>query len=197
MPRTEEQNAALREKKKSKILEKCLRLFAVKGYEAVSVDDITAATNCSHGLFYHYFTGKQDIFNALMKLKEERYKDDLFPQQKALDAGGLAGLKIICDYIEMMTEKDDDFLYFAILSSTRHYFIKDYQKVLLGNDPFPTLVKLIKQGQEKGEIPAGEPCQYANAFSDLCVGAIQRRLFQGQENFELVHSETMMRIFQK
>jgi AcrR family transcriptional regulator len=45
--------------------------------------------NCSHGLFYHYFTGKEDIFNALMKLKEEKYKDALIPQTKALDAGGI------------------------------------------------------------------------------------------------------------
>jgi len=197
MPRSEEQNAALREKKKAKILLKCLRLFAMDGYDDVSVDDITMAANCSHGLFYHYFTGKEDIFNALMKLKEEKYKDALIPQKRALDAGGIKGLKIICDYVEMMTKQDDDFLYFAILSSTRHYLINDYQKVLLGSDPFPNLVKLIRQGQEEGAVAAGNPIELANEFADFCTGAIQRRLSEGKENFTLVHSESMMRIFAK
>lgn len=197
MPRNEQQNAALRDKRKAKILEKCLRLYATQGYDSVSVDDITTAANCSHGLFYHYFTGKEDIFNVLIKLKDEKYKNYLVPQDEALQAGGIDGLKIICDYAEMMTEQNDELLYFAMLSSTRRYFVNDYQKTLLGSDPFPSLVKLIKQGQAKDEVRFGDPNEIANEFVDFYNGAMQRRLSEGKEKFTVIHSESMMRIFSK
>lgn len=43
------------------------RLFAEKGYEAVSVRDILAEVNGAPGMFYYYFKSKQDIYIAAME----------------------------------------------------------------------------------------------------------------------------------
>ena len=53
MPKSQEQNKAIREKKRQDIKEKALRLFAIQGYDEVSVDDICKNAKCAHGLFYH------------------------------------------------------------------------------------------------------------------------------------------------
>ena len=33
-----------------------------KGYDNATVDDIVKKAKCSHGLFYHYFKNKKEIF---------------------------------------------------------------------------------------------------------------------------------------
>lgn len=48
-------------RKRDRVVEAALQLFAERGYDQVSVDDIIAATGTSKGTFYHYFKGKEDI----------------------------------------------------------------------------------------------------------------------------------------
>ncbi|MCD1261585.1 FAD-dependent oxidoreductase [Paenibacillus athensensis] len=52
-------------KKRGLVLETALSLFADQGYEAVSVDDIIAATGTSKGTFYHYFKSKDALVSAV------------------------------------------------------------------------------------------------------------------------------------
>jgi AcrR family transcriptional regulator len=197
MPRSPEQCAVIRDRRRNKILEKSLHLFALKGFDEVSVDDIMSATNCSHGLFYHYFTGKEDIYNALMKQKEERYEGYLIPRKEIIQAGGLAGITILCQYCEKLINADDDLVCFAALTANRHFAATSYNEALLGDDPFPTLVDLIKQGQAKGEVVAGDPCELAHFFFDFCNGAMKRRVVGGKDRYCIVHAETMLRVFKK
>ena len=46
---------------KAKLLETAKQLFKEKGYENVSVEKITKASQVAKGTFYHYFTKKEDI----------------------------------------------------------------------------------------------------------------------------------------
>jgi TetR/AcrR family transcriptional regulator len=197
MPRSKEQNEVIRDRRRNKILDKSLMLFSVYGFDSISVDDITEATNCSHGLFYHYFLSKEDVFNALIKLKEKQYRNYLFPKEAALTAGGAKGLKIICDYCERTIEADERVLYFARLSTTRHYNVSNYNETLLGEDLYPYLISLIRQGQGEGNVRPGDPDEIASEFVDFCNGAIQRRFYQGKENYIVVHSDSIFRIFAK
>lgn len=58
----QEQAAARREQ----LLHIALRLFSEKGYRASSVRDIARAAGVNEGLLYHYFTGKADLFRAVL-----------------------------------------------------------------------------------------------------------------------------------
>ena len=62
MPRTAEQNNAIKDKRREKILQSSLRVFANANYDKVAIDDINKASHCSHGLFYHYFVSKEAVF---------------------------------------------------------------------------------------------------------------------------------------
>ncbi|SEK58478.1 DNA-binding transcriptional regulator, AcrR family [Rhodococcus maanshanensis] len=50
---------------RARLLESAWGLFAVKGYAAVTVDDIAAEVGCSRATFYLHFPGKVDILMAL------------------------------------------------------------------------------------------------------------------------------------
>ena len=46
------------------ILETAARLFAQKGYDETSMQDIMDATHLSKGAIYHHFKGKEEILLA-------------------------------------------------------------------------------------------------------------------------------------
>jgi AcrR family transcriptional regulator len=197
MPRNKEQNAAIRDKRRTKILEKSLKLFAINGFDEVSVDDIMDAANCSHGLFYHYFTSKEDVYNALLVWKNEKYPDSVLPREEAVQAGGIKGLRLLADYCERVVSAPDEVCYFARLSAMRHYAANAYNDAVLGEDPYPYLIQLINQGQAEGSVRPGDPEEIASMFVDFANGAMYSRITLGNDKYCLVHSESIMRIFEK
>jgi AcrR family transcriptional regulator len=55
------------EERKTEILNAAEKLFAAKGYEAATVNDILAAVNIAKGTFYYYFKSKEDVLDALIE----------------------------------------------------------------------------------------------------------------------------------
>jgi AcrR family transcriptional regulator len=49
MPRSEAQNEVIRDKRRKKILDKSLFLFAIQGFDDITVDDITIADSDVEG----------------------------------------------------------------------------------------------------------------------------------------------------
>ena len=52
---------------KEKILVAALRLFAVNGYEAVSVNQIAGELGITKGALYKHYKNKRDIFNCIFE----------------------------------------------------------------------------------------------------------------------------------
>lgn len=63
-----EKPEGLRERKRRQTLQRIsevsLELFAAKGYEATTIDEIAAAAGISRRTFFHYFDSKEDILPA-------------------------------------------------------------------------------------------------------------------------------------
>lgn len=51
---------------KEKILLEALNLFSIKGYDAVSVRDISSAVGIKESSLYNHFKNKQDIFDSII-----------------------------------------------------------------------------------------------------------------------------------
>src|SRR6187431_2729101 len=52
-------------------------LFAERGYEKVSVEDIAKAAGVTRGLVHHYFGGRKDVYLALLERLEAVREDSL------------------------------------------------------------------------------------------------------------------------
>lgn len=57
---------ALREERRSQILDATRRVFAAKGYHAGSIKDIIDAAGIARGTFYLHFEGKRAVLDALL-----------------------------------------------------------------------------------------------------------------------------------
>ena len=54
-------------KTKRKIFETSLKLFSEKGYDATSIEEITATVGVAKGTLYYHFSSKEEIFNFLIE----------------------------------------------------------------------------------------------------------------------------------
>lgn len=66
MPRTVEQNNQIRNERINSILTSAMFLYATKGYDSTTLDEIAKVAGCSHGLLYHYFKDKNGIYDYLV-----------------------------------------------------------------------------------------------------------------------------------
>lgn len=53
-------------KTKRAIFEKSMQLFADKGYNDTSIEEITAVAGIAKGTFYYHFSSKEEVFNFLI-----------------------------------------------------------------------------------------------------------------------------------
>jgi len=180
MPRTAAQNAVIRDKRKTKILMKTLKLFAFQGFDQVTIDDISNESNCSHGLVYHYFEKKDDIFNDLLNVQKEEFPESIFPKEEALKANGFEGLRIISDYYENFKNLSKNHLFLAKITSNSDYVTNSATKELDGESPYLTLVTLYKEaGFENAETKA-------LIALDLFVGFLSRLISSEEKQREVL-----------
>ncbi|MCI9365879.1 MAG: TetR/AcrR family transcriptional regulator [Clostridia bacterium] len=52
---------------KRKIFETSMNLFATKGYDATSIEEITSIVGVAKGTLYYHFSSKEEIFNFLVE----------------------------------------------------------------------------------------------------------------------------------
>ena len=63
--------------KKDELVSAALKLFIENGYEQTSIRDILAAVNGKVGMFYHYFTSKDEIFERAVDLYLKQYAEQM------------------------------------------------------------------------------------------------------------------------
>lgn len=89
------------DERRAQLIERGRRLFNVKAYDEVSIDDIAAAAGVSKGLLYHYFPGKKPFYVATVAAAAEEMlartsTDAQLPPDEQLRLGLVAYL----DYVE-------------------------------------------------------------------------------------------------
>ena len=65
------------EERKREIAEAALKLFLEKGYENVSIKDITTKVNVAAGLFHYYFHSKEDVLMECVRLDRQKFVDEI------------------------------------------------------------------------------------------------------------------------
>ena len=67
MSRTQQRRRLPPEQRRAQILDAANDLFAERGYEEVSVEDIARAAGVQRGLVHHYFGGRTQVYLALLE----------------------------------------------------------------------------------------------------------------------------------
>ena len=65
--------------RRDQILDTANTLFAERGYEGVSIDDIAKEAGITRGLIHHYFGGRKEVYIALLERLETIREEELRP----------------------------------------------------------------------------------------------------------------------
>lgn len=154
---------------KEKILVTALRLFAVYGYEAVSVSQIAGELGITKGALYKHYKNKRDIFNCIFEyicqLDVERSRQSGVPEQDHSDmpeAFSHVLPKSLADYMKAQFHywsEDEIACNFRKMLTLEQYKSPEmstlYQKVLVSG-PLEYVERLLcemSEGREK-QLPS-------------------------------------------
>ena len=87
-PRTAEQNQALREATRDRLLEAAMRLFSRHGYSATPIRKIAKEAGVAQGLLYSHYRGKEDLLKALFRRSMDDVRESF---AAAASSGAVAG----------------------------------------------------------------------------------------------------------
>lgn len=170
-------------KTKRKIFETSMKLFAEKGYDATSIEEITATVGVAKGTLYYHFSSKEEIFQFLVEEGVKLLKnsisiktDKLTNSLDKIKAIVLIELKVLVKYESFMT---------IILSqiwgtSQRSKMCRDYVFEYI-----QMIEEIVEDGIKKGELQEGNPNVIASGiFGFVCSSLIYK--LRREENIEVL-----------
>ncbi|MBR3324648.1 MAG: TetR/AcrR family transcriptional regulator [Clostridia bacterium] len=124
-------------KTKRKIFETSMKLFAEKGYDGTSIEEITSVVGVAKGTLYYHFSSKEEIFNFLVEEGMNLLKNSITiktkKQEKYIDklrAIILIQIKIIAKYKNFMSIVLSEIWGNSSRSKTCQEFLEDYLKIV-------------------------------------------------------------------
>lgn len=184
MPRTEKQNAAIREKRKKKIFKTVLMLYALDGFDETTLDTIAFYGKGSHGLFYHYFQSKEDAYNALETLIKENHPEWIISKDELLGLGE-AGLDTLLDKVEAASNGCLNGAYYVRFLLTKNAATKTAVTPLFGDDITDYLPELVSKAKAAGRLIDLPEEQLVQAVLDGVHGFVIERATPAREEANL------------
>lgn len=142
-------------KTKRKIFETSMDLFAKKGYDATSIEEITSVVGVAKGTLYYHFSSKDEIFNFLVEEGMNLLKNSILIKTSKVDNVVDKLKAIILIQIKVMLKYEN---FITILLSQiwgnepRNLMCKNYVF-----DYINIIEEIIKSGIENGELKNVDP----------------------------------------
>lgn len=166
-------------KTKRKIFETSMKLFAEKGYDATSIEEITATVGVAKGTLYYHFSSKEEIFNFLVEegikllqnsidiktAKRENYIDKI----KAIV---LIQIKIVAKYEDIITILLSQFWGNEERNKKCQNHVYEY---------INKIEKIVQEGIEKQEIKNGDVRAIASEIYGLICSTLIYKKREGVE----------------
>ncbi len=169
-------------KTKRKIFETSMKLFAEKGYDATSIEEITATVGVAKGTLYYHFSSKEEIFNFLieegMKLLQNSIdiKTSKLPNYiDKLKAIILIQIKIVAKYEDLITILLSQFYGKEARNQKCQKHIYKY---------ISKIEKIVKEGIEKKQIKQGNSKVIASEIYGLIGSGLVYKM--RSEDFDIM-----------
>ena len=147
-------------KTKRKIFETSMDLFAKKGYDATSIEEITSVVGVAKGTLYYHFSSKEEIFNFLVEEGMKLLKNSIDIKTSKLTSNLDKLRAIVLIQIKIIVKYEN---FISLLLSQiwgqepRNLKCRSYVFEYIN-----MIEEIIKQGMEKGELATGDSCVIAS-----------------------------------
>ena len=197
-PRNEEQNEIIKDERREQILSAALKAFATKGFAATKISDIVARAGMSHGLVYHYFKSKEEIFYALLQLAMETSSQSV-ETVEALPIPPIEKVRQTARYILGGIESyaDSAYYFMIVMHASVMENTDERHKALIAssNISIQAMERIMKAGQAAGEMVDGNALDMSIAFFAAIQGLALYKLTV--ENFRMPDPELLVNMIKK
>ena len=146
-----------------KILDAAAALFAEKGYQSTTLQDIIDATGLSKGAVYHHFRSKEEIARKV----GDRMGDEMWePLRRIREAAGLTGLqKLQAVFAASFAGDRQQRMGRTLphLTDDPYFLVLEWQSIEERLVP-ECIAPLVRQGVADGSIHTGDPDALAGAL---------------------------------
>jgi len=157
------------EVRRSEILDVAQRFFYRKGYEQTSVQDVITEIGIAKGTFYHYFSSKLDLLDAVIERMIEQTLQSLQPLVEDEQLSALEKFeRFFSNLADWKVENKAFFLDFV------HVWHKDENAILRHKvraasvkSAIPLLTQIIEQGIAEGTFATEYPADIAEIILQI------------------------------
>ncbi len=164
------------EERKLEITEAALELFLEKGYENVSIKDITNKVQVASGLFHYYFHSKEEVLMECVRLDRKNFIEELNRSQY-LNENRSAVEKInylMSRAVQNIMERSE--LIQNVWYVNSGMLMNQIKLEVLGAIS-DMLAEFITQGNEEGVFD----CKYPRAVAEIAVFGLNQHFMNEQE----------------
>ncbi len=200
MPKTKEQFEQIRNERIADILKASLPLFAIKGYEGVNLDEVTKKANCSHGLLYHYFKDKEELYEAVLNNIVFPYGREVYNQIDLNQKAKYVFQDLLEAFIKDLKSPNDEkaMIIYILLNIHLQKNLRFIKKDEGGHTMIYSYVShFIEQGQQEGDFNDISSLELTICIISILKGVTFNRLHVGSKKFVCPKSSTIMKILLK
>lgn len=166
-------------KTKRKIFEASLRLFSEKGYDATSIEEITATVGVAKGTLYYHFSSKEEIFNFLIEEGIKLLQNSIDIKTAKLDnyidklkAIILIEIKIVVKYENFIT---------ILLSQFYGKEARNQKCQKLIYEYINKIEQIVENGMKNKQIKQGDPKAIASEIYGLIASSLVYKLKNNED----------------
>lgn len=194
MPYSREAIKEIKERRRQLILDQSLYLFALKGYDMTTIDDIAKASSMTHSLFYHYFRSKEEIFFTLLS-EAEKTKPNL---NIDVNLSAKMQIKELINFIrEIIIKKDKNAFYLYLFLNLHFQKTLDFKKIKNRKNIFGLLYDLILEGQKEGTIIDCDPKELIVCFGSMLGGITYSSITSSHNKCIVPSTNVLVNLFLK
>ena len=155
--------------RRSEILDVAQKLIYLKGYEQTSVQDIITEIGIAKGTFYHYFSSKQDLLDAIIKRMIEQTLQTVEPIVNDNQLNALEKFTRFFAYIESWKIENKTFLLevLKVWHKDENAIFRQKMGVETTRAVAPVLAKIIQQGVVEGIFVTNYPEDLAEVILQI------------------------------
>lgn len=145
--------------RRAELVQAARQLFMTKGYEATSIEDIIGMARVSKGAFYHYFTSKSAVLEALA---DQIAEESAAETSRLLDAPGLNAFERLQMFLRhqrsLKIERASEMLtLFEWLFRPENLELHHRVIARVSGRIIPLIAQIIGQGMEEEVFLPGDP----------------------------------------
>ncbi|PTX59642.1 TetR family transcriptional regulator [Melghirimyces profundicolus] len=186
MPRSPEQNRAIREKRIQQILEAAVSVYRERGYHGAEMGAIARRAGLGRGLIYYYFKDKRDVFISLIRLTLQRWKDVVGEITRSEGSVTERLGRILKQTCALSLEHPDYSYFHQTISRDIKVLFPDREaevNALYEESMWKPIRSLLREGVEKGELAVDPELGERFIFSVL-FGAVNHENMIDKEKLD-------------